>query len=197
MKLIKENMLDKTYKYRTMREIYEREMKILKFYNTVKIHGIFQTFYGKPRNGMHRYVVSKPMFRHYESDLLTLVLPYRFPYYLIDFIIRKFPKLRYFDISENGIFSDSEENMKDLKLLLDHPSMIFVNICNKCLTLSDIESLNESQLRKIIWIDEDKLDTKLLKLGSFSYMEDEIKSWHRQFYAIMKPFSEQEEDESE
>jgi hypothetical protein len=142
---------------------------------------------------------------------------------IADYVTSKFHNLIYLDISYNFIiyFPRSDEdyigsdNIHDLKRILDHPSIIFVNICEIVIQLFD-SSFNEQQLRKLIWIPEpyiekqekikqlqnrfqhikwpnDYFERKCIALhhipNSIKHMKDDIITWHRRFYDIVNPYT--------
>jgi hypothetical protein len=138
---------------------------------------------------------------------------------IADYVTSKIHNLIYLDISENyfwfsGKTNKEINNIHNLKRILDHPSIIFVNITN---LLFEFEFLNERQVRKLIWIPEpflwlrgnqkslDKFDhikwserdyELSFSGGTYSdyipnnirHMKDEIILWHRRFYHVVNPY---------
>jgi hypothetical protein len=148
---------------------------------------------------------------------------------IADYVTSKFHKLMYLDISDNYFWFSTKNdtdinNVYDLKRILDHPSIIVVNI-SEYISIESVDSLlNERQLRKCIWIPErhiknienlERLETKsgIIKdsneyfekqflyrhymPNNIRHMKDDIITWHRQFYDIVKPYTPEEDIDSE
>jgi hypothetical protein len=143
---------------------------------------------------------------------------------IADYVTSKFNNLIYLDISSNCLWFSGKDvnNIHNLKQILDNSSL-FINISNNFLIDVCDLSLNERQLRKIIWISEkhiEKLDilnqleskSKIIKWSkeylerrflthyipnSIMHMADDIITWHRQFYDIVKPYTPEEDIDSQ
>jgi hypothetical protein len=88
-----------------------------------------------------------------------------------------------------------------VKRILDHPAIIFVNICEIFVQKFDdiYLYLNERQLRKLIWIPKiyiENQETLNYIPNIINHMKYDIITWHRQFYDIAKPYTPKQDIDS-
>jgi hypothetical protein len=196
MKLIKENLiginefLGPQYTNHTMKQLYEREMHMKKFSNIIARHGIKSchgnivpddsnrcgetlssvlSSYGSNDIAVSFANKAIDSSNYSKSDIMRIFAKYA---------TKKRSKLAYLDISGNNISLKSNGSIDNLKSIVNHPSILFVNISNNNLdALLHTASFNEYQMRKIIWIDQYSLDEP--------FLEEDVRGWHRRYYEII------------
>jgi hypothetical protein len=229
MKLINEDLLgldyliDPLYFNSSLKEIYEQYEKYQKRFdilsNELRRNGLNHCY---PKLFLEDYkcsTLSKKLINQ-RDDIKTLSICKKYledagvpdnPYInyktsmtiIADYVTIKFNDLIYLDISSN-YFWFSGQDRENLKRILDHPSIIFVNIYDIFIEMFDDSPLNERQLRKLIWISERHIKKENLEdnlkyyiSNSIKHMKDEIITWHRQFYDTVNPYIHNEEDSDE
>jgi hypothetical protein len=202
-------LIDPLYFNSASKEIYEQHEKYQRRFdilsNELRRHGLNHCY----REYIEEHTLSRRLLDQ-RDDIKTLSicknnLIYEVPYpnkgivvTIADYVTSKFHNLIYLDVSREYLWL-SRQDVENLKRILDHPSIIFVNIYYIFIKLFDDSSLNERQLRKLIWIPECNLEEHLQGYipNSMNHMKDEIITWHRQFYAIIKPYIADDIDSNE
>jgi hypothetical protein len=96
----------------------------------------------------------------------------------------KFPRLEYLDLSFNCFDVDS---WPELERLLQHPSLVFVNVCANAIASFEseakFESINMDLFRKLIWISQLRLPGRgwIVSLGQRKSNADEVIAHHQAF----------------
>jgi hypothetical protein len=214
MKLANEDLLgldyliDPLYSNSTSKEIYEQYEKYQKRFdilsNEFRRHELNRCY---PRLFLEEYkcsTVAKKLFNQ-RDDIKTL------SFYnkhlkdeghkttmgiIADYVTSKFHNLIYLDISYTSFWYSGKDgtinNIHNLKRILDHPSIIVVNISEYVL-IDPLDSLlNERQFRKLIWIPEGHIERlefmDFYIPNSIKHLKDEIITWHRRFYDKINPY---------